>query len=119
MRGRANIEMLNSPKPKYETIKPVTVDQIFAPTRIAIALTRDIIPELTKPSVSREIRVLLLSIAVTIVPVRVAFATVFVYFCKMTRSLVPHSFLSASSNISIPKRIIPSQANNTHRFIQL
>ena len=117
IRGSANIEILKSPNPRYPTISPVAVDQIFAPTSTPTALTSFIIPALTNPSVRSETRVLLLSIPVTIVPTSVAFQPLSVYFCKIRLSFGPHSFLSDSSNISIPKRIIPNQASSTHRFI--
>ena len=117
MRGRANAEILNSQNHRYHTINPVAVDQIFAPISTPTALISFIIPALTNPSVRSEIRVLLLSIPVMIVPTNVAFRHVSVYFCSMILSFGHQSFLSASSNISIPKRIIHNQAHSIHRFI--
>jgi hypothetical protein len=119
MRGNANADILNSQNHKYHTISHVAVDQIFAPTRTPTAFTSFIIPALTNPSVSNEIRVLLLSIPVIRVPTNVAFHHLSVYFCKMILSFGHPSFLSASSNISIPKRIIHNHAHNTHRFIYI
>jgi exosortase/archaeosortase len=118
IRGNANAEILNSQNHRYPTISPVAVDQILAPTSTPTAFTSFIIPALTNPRVSNEIRVLLLSIPVIIVPTRVAFRHVSVYFCKTTLSFGHQSFLSASSNISIPKRIIHNHAHSIHQFIQ-
>jgi hypothetical protein len=118
IRGNANAEILNSQNHKYHTISHVAVDQIFAPTSTPTAFTSFIIPALTNQSVSNEIRVLLLSIPVIIVPTNVAFHHLSVYFCSMILSFGHQSFLSASSNISIPKRIIHNHAHNIHRFIR-
>jgi len=117
IRGRANMDILKSPNPKYPTIRPVAVDQIFAPTNTPKALMSFIIPALTNPSVRSETRVLLFKIPVITVPTSVAFRQVSVYFWRIMLSFGPHSFFKATSNISIPKRIRPKPANNTHRFI--
>lgn len=119
MRGKAKADILNSQNHKYHTISPVAVDQMLAPTSTPTALTNFIIPALTKPRVRSEIRVLLLSIPVIIVPTNVAFHHLSVYFCNMILSFGHQSFLSASSNISIPKRIIHNPAHNIHRSIRL
>lgn len=79
IRGSANIEILNSQNPKYPTMSPVAVDQMFAPTRTPTAFTNFIIPALTNPRVRRETKVLLFSIPVTIVPTNVAFHHLSVY----------------------------------------
>jgi len=118
MRGNANADILNSQNHKYHTISPVAVDQIFAHTNTHTALTNFIIPALTNPRVRSEIRVLLLSIPVMIVPTNVAFHHLSVYFWSIILSFGHQSFLSASSNISIPKRIIHNHAHNIHQFIQ-
>lgn len=118
IKGNAKSEILNSQNPRYPTIRPVAVEPIFAPTRTPTALTSCIIPALTNPRVRRETSVLLFKIPVTIVPTSVAFHQVLVYFCKIWLSFGPPSFLRASSNISIPKRINPNPAKSIHRFIK-
>lgn len=116
--GRANIDILNSPNHRYHTISPVAVDQILAPTSTPTALRSFIIPALTNPKVRREMSVLLLRIPVTIVPTSVAFRPLLVYFWRIMRSFGQPSFLMASSNISIPKRISHNQAHSIHQFIR-
>ena len=83
IKGRANMEILNSPKPRYPTISHVAVDQMFAPTRTPTAFTNFIIPALTNQRVRRETSVLLLRIPVTMVPTNVAFQPLSVYCCKI------------------------------------
>jgi len=78
--GRAKADILNSQNHKYHTISPVAVDQILAPTSTPTAFTNFIIPALTNPRVSNEIRVLLFNIPVIIVPTNVAFHHLSVYF---------------------------------------
>ncbi len=117
--GRANADILNSPNPRYHTINHVAVDQILAPTNTPTALINCIIPALTNHRVSKEINVLLLSIAVTIVPTNVAFRPLSVYCCKIRRNFGQPSFFILSLNISLPKRISQRPAHNIHRFIEI
>jgi hypothetical protein len=115
--GIAKIPILNSPVPNVATINPVAVDHIFAQTITPTALSNAIDHVATNHRVRREIRVLLLSIPVMVIPVSTAFRHLSVYFCKIIRNFGHHSFLIASSNISNPKRTNPSHANNFHRSI--
>jgi hypothetical protein len=112
MIGRANVDILNSPKPSPATTIEETVVPIFAQMITPIAFESCNTPAPTNQRRMSETKLLLWSSAVAHVPVTIDLNAHLVYFCSILLSVFQPKTLIDSSNICIPKIRIPIPANN-------